>query len=217
MSQSAKGEPGSQSGGRRRVRVERPGVKAQAHNLGLPTRDAEECSHASAKRSSHAEEARTCGGPPVGRRVLRRRRDEQAGPGWRGRFRLGLAHDRKRVVHRHPPCCFGPPVPPIAKKADVGEHFEMFPQSAYSLTNLPAGPGCPSASHPTTSPPDCTLRVGECKGLPAPNRTRKTAPVLQVRRGGRPYNGQGAPSKGPSDDHELHAFKRSGEGGSAAR
>ena len=25
----------------------------------------------------------------------------------------------------------------------------MLPTSAYSLTNLPAGPGCPSTSHPT--------------------------------------------------------------------
>ena len=51
----------------------------------------------------------------------------------------------------------------------------MLPTSAYSLTNLPAGPGCPSPRHPTTCNIHYPLRVGKCKCLLTPTLTRKSS------------------------------------------
>src|SRR5262249_42633005 len=52
------------------------------------------------------------------------------------------------------------------KKSRPGNILRCFPTSAYSIMNLPAGPGCPSASPPTTSLLDCTPQNRECKDSP---------------------------------------------------
>ena len=62
-----------------------------------------------------------------------------------------------------------------SKKSRRGKASNCSPTSAYSLTNLPAAPGCPSSRHPTTCNVDYPLRIGECKCLPTPTLGRNSS------------------------------------------
>jgi hypothetical protein len=72
--------------------------------------------------------------------------------------RRARRRSRRLQAHRHK-----------SKKKPTWENIERCsPTSAYSITNLPAGPGCPSPSHPTTVTTDYMVRSGECKRLATP-------------------------------------------------
>ena len=127
---------------------ERPGVKAQAHKLGLPTRDAEDRSHAfiekavPAPEQSEPAEVHQSGDVFFAGAVMGMMdRDGEAAFAW------ALRHVSKRSR---------PPASSLLlatclcrrkrKKPTWGNILRCPPTSAYSLTNLPAGPGCPSPS-----------------------------------------------------------------------
>jgi hypothetical protein len=56
----------------------------------------------------------------------------------------------------------------------------MFPHVGLLFNRPPGRPGCRSTSHPTVFDDYYIFRGGQCKGLPGPNRTRKSPVIMGI-------------------------------------